>query len=84
MIHNGTDDELHFRMPGVTCNFADDGDKRDAIPTTSRRERALSELERFDLASSDVDGYEGEDGDCVDEENEAPQADDVLTLKVEE
>ena len=38
----------------------------------------MTELERFNLGTSDVGGYEGEDGDDADadEEEEASQADD--------
>jgi len=68
--HNCTDDELHFRMPGGSGDFEDEGDKSDAIPTASRRRRAATELERFDLGTSDVDGYEGEDGDDPDADEE--------------
>jgi len=40
----------------------------------------------LDLQTSDVDGYEGEDGDdaYVDEEEEAPQADDGSTQNVKD
>jgi len=39
-----------------------------------------SELDRFDLGTSDVNGYEGEDGDDedADAEEETSQADDGL------
>ena len=85
--NNCTDDELHFGMPGGSGDFEEEGDEsddRDAIPTASRRRRPATELERFDLGTSDVDGSEGEDGDHADadadadadEEEEASQADD--------
>jgi hypothetical protein len=61
---------------------------RDTILTASRRRRrAATELERFDLGTSAVDGYEGDNGDNADadadEEEAASQADDGLmqTLK---
>jgi hypothetical protein len=54
--NNCTDDELHFGMPGGSGDFEDDGDECDAIATASRRPRAATELERFDLGTSDVDG----------------------------
>jgi len=84
--NNCTDDELHFRMPGGSGDFKDEGDESDAIPTASRRRRAATELERFDLGTSDVDGYEAEDGDNADadEEEEASQADDGSTQNVED
>ena len=46
----------------------------------------MTELERFDLATSDVDRYEGEDGDdaYADEEEEASQAGDGSTQNVED
>jgi hypothetical protein len=89
--NNCTDDELHFGMPGGSGDYEDEGDEsddRDAIPTASRRRRPATELERFDLGTSDVDGYEGEDGDDADadadEEEEASQADDGSTQNVED
>jgi len=46
------------------------------------------ELDRFDLGTSDVDRYEGEDGDDADadadEEGEASQVDDASTQNVED
>jgi len=48
----------------------------------------MTELKRFDLGTSDVDGYEGEDGDDADvdadEEEEALQTDDRSTQNVED
>jgi len=76
-------------MPGGSGEYEDEGDKsdeRDAIPTASQRRRPVTELERFDLGISDVDGYEGNDGDDADadEEEEASLADDVSTQDVED
>jgi hypothetical protein len=68
--NNCTDDELHFGMPGDSEDFEDEGDESDAIPTASRSRQAATELERFDLGTSDVDGYEGEDGDDADADEE--------------
>jgi len=84
--NNSTDDELHFGMPGGSGDFADEGDQSNAIPTTSRQLRAATELERFDLGTSDVDGYEGKNGDDADadEEEEASQAEDGSTQNVED
>jgi hypothetical protein len=86
-----TNDELHFGMPGGSGDYEDTGDEsdnRNTIPTASRRRRPVTELERFDLGTSDVDGYEGEDGDDaeadVDEEEEASQVDDGSTQYVED
>jgi hypothetical protein len=85
------DDELHFGMPGGSGDYEDEGDDSDihnANPTANRRRRPATELERFDLGTSDVDGYEGEDGDDVDadadEGEEASQVDDGLTHNVED
>ena len=83
------DDKLQFGMPGG-CEDYDDNvneiDKSDAIPTASWRSRAATEIERFDLGTSDVDEYEGDDGDDadVDEEEEASHADDGLTQTLED
>jgi len=86
MDNNYTDDELHFEMPGGSGDFKDEGDESDAIPTASRRRRAVTELEMFDLGTSDVEGYEGEDGDDADadEKEEASQADDGSMQNVED
>jgi hypothetical protein len=84
--NNCTDDELHFGMPGGSGDFEDEGDESDAIPTASWRQRAATELDRFDLGTSDVDGYEGEDGDDADadEEEEPSQAEDGSMQNVED
>ena len=89
--NNCTDDELHFGMPGGSEDYEDEGDEsdeHDAIRTASRRRRPATELERFNLGTSDVDGYEGEDGEDADadadEEEEASQADDGSTQNVED
>jgi len=83
------DDEPHFGMPGCSGDQEDAGDEsdeRDAIPTASERRWAVTELDRFDLGTSDVDRYEGENGDDadVDKEEEALQADDGSTQNVED
>jgi hypothetical protein len=89
--NNSTDDKLHFGMPGGCGDYEDDGDEsddRDAIPIASRRRRPATEPVRFDLETSDVDGYEGDDGDDVDadvdEEEDSSQVDDGSTLNVED
>jgi hypothetical protein len=81
--NNCTDHELYFGMPGGSRNYQDECDEsneRDAIPILRRQRQPATELERFDLGSSDVDLYEGEDGDDADsdadDEEEASQADD--------
>jgi hypothetical protein len=84
--NNSTDDELPVRMPGGSGDFEDKGDESNPIPTASRRRRAATELARFDVRTSDVDGYEGEDSDDADadEEDEASQADNGSTQNVED
>jgi len=72
--NNSTDHEVHFGIPGGSGDFEDEGDESDAIPTASRRWRAATELERFDLGTSGVDGYEGEDGDDADADEDAEAA----------
>jgi hypothetical protein len=73
-------------MPGGSGDFEDECDKSDAIPTASWRRWATTELWRFDLGTSDVDVYEGEDGDQAhtDEEEEALQADDGSTQNLQD
>jgi len=84
--NNCTHDELHLGMPVGSGDLGDEGDKSDAIPTASRWQRAATELERFDLQTSDVDRYEGEDADDADadEKEESSQANDGSTLNVED
>jgi hypothetical protein len=86
MANNCTDDKLHFGMPGGCGDFDDEGDASNASHTASHRRRAATELERFELGTSDANGYEGEDGDDADadEEEEASQADDGSTQNVED
>jgi hypothetical protein len=89
-IHNNsTDDELHDRIPGGWKDYDNPGDEideSDAIPTTSRQRRAASDLESFDLGTSHVDRYEGNDGDNVqvDEVEEASHPDDGLPQTLED
>ena len=87
--NNCTDDELHFRMPGGSGDCAHGGDKIDvryAIPTTRWQRRPATDVDRFVLGTSDVDGYTGEDGDDADadEEEEASQANAESTQNVED
>jgi hypothetical protein len=72
--NNCTDDELHFGMPGDSGDHNDDGDEsdeHDAIPTASQRRQAVTELEKVDLGTSDVDEYVGKNGNAADEEEDA-------------
>jgi len=87
--HNCTADKLHLGIPGGSKDYDDGGeesDKRYAIPTASRWWYATTELERFDLRTSDINGNEGEDVDDVDadEEEEGSQADDGSTQNEED
>jgi len=86
---NCTDDVQHFGMPGGSRDYkheGDESDKRDAIPTASRRRRPVTELEMFDLGTGDVGGYEGNDGDDgdADVDEEASLVDDGSTQNVED
>jgi len=86
IANNCMHDKLHVGVRAGSGDFEDEGDERDAIPTASRRRWAATVLERFDLGTNDVDGYQGEDGDEVDvnEEEEASQAEDGSTQNVED
>jgi hypothetical protein len=81
---NCMDDEVHFVMPGGCDDYdneADEMDESDVNLTASGQRQAATELERLDLGTSDVDGYEGDhfDDADTDEEEEASQADHGLT-----
>jgi hypothetical protein len=70
-------------MPGGCQDYDDDGDKIEesgVILTTSRWWWAATELDRFDLGTSDEDEYEGDDGNDVnaDDGEESLQADNWL------
>jgi hypothetical protein len=87
--NNCMDDEFHIGMPGGSRDYEDEGDESDvsdAIPTASQQWWPATELKRFELGTSHVDGYEGEDGDDVDadEEEDALQADDESMQHVED
>jgi len=76
-------------MSGCSGDYKDDGDDSDecdAIPTASRRQLAVTDLERFDPGTVDVDRYEGEacDNAHTDEEKESSQADDGSMHNVED
>jgi hypothetical protein len=58
--NNCWDAELHLRMPGGCEDYNDEDykiDGSDAIITPKWRRQAATELERFDLGTSDVDRY---------------------------
>jgi hypothetical protein len=87
--NNCMDDELHFGMPGDSEDYDDEGDeiaKSNAIPIDSRQRQAATELEMFNLRTSNVYWYEGDTGDNAeaDKEKEASQADEGLTQTLED
>jgi len=76
-------------MPWGSRDYKDAGDEsdeRDDMPTASQQWQAASELEGFDLRTSDVDGYGGDDDNNldVDKVEEALSADDGSTQNVED
>jgi hypothetical protein len=87
--NNCMNEALYFRIPEVSVDFEDEGDEsdeHDASSTASRGQWATTDLRRSPLETSDVDGYEGKDGDDADadKEEEPSQADDGSTHNVEE
>jgi len=87
--NNCTADELHFVMPGGRGDHQDEGDEideRDANPTASRPQFPATELERFQLGTSNVNRYDGKDGDdaVADQAGEELQADNGLTQNVDD
>jgi len=86
--NNCSDDEMHFRGPGGHRDHeveGNEGNIRDAIPTASLRRKPVTKLKKFDMKTSDVNGYEGKDGDYVDADDvrEALQGNDGSTQNVE-
>jgi len=89
IYNNCTDDELHCGMPGCRRDLEQEGDESDehyAIPTPRRWWQATTGLERFDLGTSDVVWYEGQNGNDpgVDQVEEALQADNGSSRNVED
>jgi hypothetical protein len=87
MDNNRPDDDLHFGMPGDSREYeneCDESAKRNAIPTAGWRRRAKTEFKRIVLGTSNVNRYEGKEGDDADEEEEASPADDGSTQNVED
>ena len=83
-------DELPFGIAGGSGNYeaeGDESDECDGIPSDSLQQPPATDLERFDLGTSDVEWYEGKDGNDADldadEEEEASQANDGSTYNVE-
>jgi len=76
-------------MTGDSDDYDDEGDEideSDAITTASRQRQAATELEMFDVRTSDVDRFEGDYGDDADqdEEEEALQANDESTQNLQD
>ena len=87
--NNCTNDKLHFGIPVCSEDYdhkCDEIDESDAIPTARRGLCGTTQLGRFNLGTSDVDGYEGDDGNNADadEEAEPSQDDDGLTQTLED
>jgi hypothetical protein len=89
--NNCTNGKLCFGMPGGSGDHEDDGnesDERNAFPTASQRRRPTIDLERFYLRTTDIDGYDGDDGNDVDadanDEDGSSQADDGSTQNLED
>jgi len=87
--NNCTDYQLHFGMPGSSGDYQDEGDdsdERNAIPICCWRRQPTTELPRFVLGASDVDGNECKDGDDADavQQEEALPADDGSMQNVED
>jgi hypothetical protein len=87
--NNCMDDKLLFGMPGGSGGYKDESDEsdmRDGISTASQQRWPATDPERLDLGTSNVDRYEGEDGDDADadEEEQGWLADDGSTQNVED
>jgi hypothetical protein len=88
-VNNSTDNQLHFGKPGGNGDYedeCDESDMRDAFTTASWGRRPATKLERFALGTSDVEGYEGKNGDNADanEDEEASQANDESTHNMDD
>jgi hypothetical protein len=61
-------------MPKGSRNRGNEGneiDMGDAVSIANRLRRPATALESFDMGTSDVNNYDGEDGDAVDADLEA-------------
>jgi hypothetical protein len=81
--NNCSDRAMHSGITGVSGEYEDDHDETvecDAIPTASQRRWPTTALERFDLETSNVNGYHGKEGNDadadMDEVQDASQTDD--------
>jgi hypothetical protein len=93
IANNCTDAELHFRIPGGSSDFEDEGDEsndRIAIPTARWPQRPATYFNRVELGTCVVHRYEGEDGEDADadadedEQDESSQVDDGSMQNVED
>jgi hypothetical protein len=87
--NNCLDDELHVGIPGGSGDYEEEGEEsnyRNAIRNHSRWWLPVTELERFNLGTSDADWDQGKVGDDGDANVEAQgsQANDGSTQNVEE
>ena len=71
---------------GDSEDQAGESDERNAIPTAGWRRQVATKIERFELGTHDVVGYEGDEGEQADadEEKQASTADDGSTQNVED
>jgi len=84
-----THERLHFWMPGGSRDYhneCDECDTRNAIPIPDWRRWAVTDLNMFNLKTSDVHGYEGDNGDSAEANDEEGglQAEDGSTENVED
>jgi hypothetical protein len=86
IVKHCTDEELNFGMPDGSGNLEDDGNESNAMPTASWRLRAETEHETFDQGTSEVAGYDDEDGvDAdADEQDESSHANNGSTQTVDD
>jgi hypothetical protein len=78
IANNSTDDKPHFGMQSGSGNYENSGDESYAITPVSWQLWPTTELQRIDMGTRDVDGYDGVAADDVDvkEEEGASQHDD--------
>jgi len=89
IVNNSTEDILNVQMPGGSGDYYDEVDEsndHDSFPAAILQYQVAMDLESFDMASSDVDRYEGNDANDPDEddEEESLQPDDGSTQNVED
>jgi len=89
--NNCADPAVHSGITGGSGEYEDDRDETvecDAIPTASQRRWPTTELERFDLGTIKVNGYQGKEGNNADADmdvvEDASQSDDRTLQHVED